>query len=187
MPNIVAHYICGKLVAKKLNIKDDDYLKGNLYPDYIDKDKHYRIQGKIFEIPDLDKFIQEEKISNKYFKLGFLTHLMLDKLFLDGFVIDDIYTKLDKNINIFESDKIYLDYTNMSKTLMNYYHLNFKEIDDLMLKEKNIDIKKYKSNVEVIKDSTTNNLKYIDINHFINFLESAANQVYIYIKEKKIL
>ena len=187
MPNIVAHYICGKLVANKLHINNDDYLKGNLYPDYIDKKRHYRIKGRLFEIPDIELFMKEETNQNKYFKIGYLTHLMLDKLFLDGFVIDDIYSKLDKPINIFESDKIYLDYTNMSKSLMNHYHFNLKEIDDLMLKEKDIDIEKYKSNVDVIKESTADSLKYIDINHFINFLELAADQIYIYIKKEKIL
>ena len=70
---------------------------------------------------------------------------------------------------------------------MNHYHFNLKEIDDLMLKEKDIDIEKYKSNVDVIKESTADNLKYIDINHFINFLELAADQIYIYIKKEKIL
>lgn len=187
MPNIVAHYVCGKLVANKLNIKDDNYLKGNLYPDYVDKKRHYRIKGRLFEIPDIELFMKEEKNQNSYFKIGYLTHLMLDKLFLDDFVLDDIYSKLDKTINIFESDKIYLDYTNMSKKLMDYYHFDLKEIDDLMLNEKNIDIQKYKSNVNIIKESTSDNLKYIDINHFINFLELAANQIYIYIKKENIL
>ena len=95
MPNIVAHYVCGKLVADKLHITNKDYLKGNLYPDYIDKKRHYRIKGRLFEIPDIELFMKEEKNQNKYFKVGYLTHLMLDKLFLDEFVVDDIYSKLD--------------------------------------------------------------------------------------------
>jgi len=189
MPNIVAHYACGKLVAKKLKINDDNYLMGNLYPDYVDKKKHYRIRGRLFEIPDIDLFMEEEKKLNKYFKIGFLTHLMFDKLFLDEFVVKDIYERLDldKKTNIFESEKIYLDYTNMSKKIMDYYHFSLQEIEDLMRFEKDIDIEKYRSNVNVIKETVNDNLRYIDINHFISFLEVAANQIYIYIKKEKIL
>ncbi|MDE5630359.1 MAG: hypothetical protein K2I70_02045, partial [Bacilli bacterium] len=57
----------------------------------------------------------------------------------------------------------------------------------LMLKEKDIDIVKYKSNVDIIKESNAEFLKYIDINHFINFLERAADQIYVYIIKEKIL
>ncbi len=114
---------------------------------------------------------------------------MFDKLFLDEFVVKDIYERLDldKKTNIFESEKIYLDYTNMSKKIMDYYHFSLQEIEDLMRFEKEIDIEKYRSNVNVIKETVNDNLRYIDINHFISFLEVAANQIYIYIKKEKIL
>ena len=186
MPNIVAHYICGKLVAKKLRISDKKYLQGNLYPDYVNKKRHYRILGRKFEIPDINKFIREERIENKLFKIGFLTHLMLDKLFLDDFVINNIYTKIDDCVNIFEKDKIYKDYTNMSKKLLKHYNLNINEIENIILPEsKYIDIQKYKNNIDTIKESSSEELKYIDLNNFIDFLDAASQKIYTYIKREK--
>lgn len=187
MPNIVAHYICGKLVAKKLSITSNDFIKGNLIPDYIDKRKHYRVQGRLFEVPDLDRFMSEEPTKNKLLKLGFLTHLMLDKLFLDDFVIESIYSKIDKSTNIFEPDKIYTDYTNISNLLLNHYGLNLDDIDTIMLNSSNIDIKKYKSNTEVIRMCNSGYLKYLDPVSFISFLDSSSDKISEYIKKKKYI
>lgn len=188
MPNIVAHYICGKLVASKLKINEVAFLKGNLYPDYVLKDMHYRIQGKRFEVPDYEKFFQEAEFEDKLFKLGFLTHLMLDKLFLDDYVLNNIYNRIDSKIDIFEPDKIYQDYTNMSKRLLKKYNLSLDEIDKIMLPEsQNINIKKYKTNTNIVKESKTEKLNYIELTSFIEFLESSAVKIYTYIEKEKLL
>ncbi len=185
MPSIVAHYICGKLVAKKLNIVSNEYIKGNLYPDYIDVTYHYRIAGKRFEIPNIDEFIKENNPTNNYFKLGFLTHLILDKLYLDDFVLNDIYSKIDNQINIFEEADIYNDYTIISTKLLNNYNFNLDEIDNLMLREKNINITKYKKNIEVIRKNKDKNLKYLNTQSFIHFLNEAADKISEYIITNK--
>ncbi len=187
MPNIVAHYVCGKLVSKKLNINDKNYIKGNLYPDYVDKNKHYRIEGYMFEIPDVDTFMREEQMNDRTFKLGFLTHLILDRLFLEEYVINNIYSNLDKKINIFVPDKIYTDYTNISQRLLNHYNLNLDDIDNLMLREKEyIDFQKYKSDTEVIRTCTSGELQYLDPNSFITFLDDSSEKIADYIKRKNI-
>lgn len=187
MPNIVAHYICGNLVVEKLCLKKQrDFLKGNLYPDYVDKEKHYRTPGKKFEIPDIDKFQVEEQIENDLFKLGFLTHLILDKLFLEEYVIDKIYSKITEDIDIFEPNRIYQDYTNISNRLLAKYNLTLDGIDDLMLEEKeHIDFKKYKDNTDVIRTSTNEKLRYLDLEDFTKFLDTSATQITNYIKRKK--
>lgn len=187
MPNIVAHYIVGKLVQRNLHISSRDYLKGNLYPDYVDVTMHYRINGKKFEIPDIKRFIEDNKFSNNYFKVGFLSHLILDKMFLDDYVINHIYDKIDDKINIFESDKVYLDYTNISKRLLRHYHLRIDDIDDLMLKE-HINLKKYKENTEVIKFNKHGSKPlYLMIDDFVDFLDLAAKQISKYIEDNNLL
>lgn len=187
MPNIVAHYIVGKLVERKLHFDNSDYLKGNLYPDYIDVTMHYRILGNKFEVPDINKFITANNFSNNYFKVGFLTHLLLDKLFLDEFVINHIYDKIDDKINIFESDKIYLDYTNISKRLLRHYHMNIIDIDKLMLNE-DIDISKYIQNTDVIKlNKHGKKPHYLSINDFTSFLDEAAIRISNYIENNNLL
>lgn len=188
MPNIVAHYVCGNQVAKKLKITDSEFIKGNLFPDYVDKNKHYRIKGRMFEVPDIERFMSEEQMSNQLFKLGFLTHLMLDKLFLDNYVVNNIYSKIDKGINIFTPEKIYQDYTNISNMLLEYYHLDINDIDNLMLPEQDkIDILKYRNNTEVIKECKSTQLQYIDFNSFTTFLDNSADEIAQHIKTKKYI
>lgn len=188
MPNIVAHYVCGNLVARKLQITDKEFIKGNLYPDYVDKNKHYRIKGRMFEIPDIERFMSEEQMSNQLFKLGFLTHLMLDKLFLDNYVVDSIYSKIDKRINIFTPERIYQDYTNISNMLLNYYHLDIEDIDNIMLPEQDrIDILKYRFNTEVIKECKSTQLQYLDFPSFITFLDNSSEEIAHHVKTKKYI
>ncbi len=185
MPNIAAHYVCAKLVASKLQINEPDFLKGNIYPDYVLKDMHYRVQGQRFLVPDFERFMKEEQIENRLFKLGFLSHLILDKLFLDDYVLNNIYDKIDSQIDIFEPDKIYQDYTNISKRLLDEYNLSLREIDEIMLPERsNIDFEKYKSNTEVIRKSKSENLNYMDLDTFTEFLESSSSKITAYIKKK---
>lgn len=185
MPNIVSHFICGKKVAEKLSINNVYFLKGNLYPDYIGEEKHYRVEGKKFQIPDIDRFIEEEKMENSFFKLGFLNHLILDKLFLDDYVINNIYSKIDWNMDIFVPDGIYQDYTNISKRLLVHYGVSLAEIDWLMLQEKEyINFQKYINNTDIIRKSTSEELKYLNFEEFTMFLDSSIDEISTYIKKK---
>ncbi len=188
MPNIVAHYICGKLVSKKLNIKNINYLKGNLYPDYVDKERHYRMKGKMFDIPDIERFIKYDKITDKYLKIGFLTHLMLDKLFLDDFVINKIYNKLDKNVNVFTADKIYNDYSIISSQLLNHYNISIDNLNDIMIPEKNnIDFLKYKKDIDLITASRFEKLKYLNLESFIEFLDTSSEHISEYLEKNNFI
>lgn len=57
MPNICAHMIVAKEVAKKINIDSDEFIKGNLLPDIIDKkDSHHKKEIGVYFVPDIDFF-----------------------------------------------------------------------------------------------------------------------------------
>ena len=103
MPNISAHMVIAKLVSEKLNITSDDYIRGNLLPDIIDKeDSHHKIQSKMYLIPNIDYFIKELDLT-KDINIGYLTHLMLDKYYL-------IYLENKYPNNIVFDNGIYIDY-----------------------------------------------------------------------------
>lgn len=186
MPNIVAHYICGCLVAKKLGIEDEEYLKGNLCPDYVDKSKHYRTNGKKFRVPDISSFLENEPFTNEMERLGFLTHLLLDKLFLDDFVINSILPRVGNDTSLFQKGEIYKDYSNMSADLLKHYQLNLDEIDALMLPEKNIDTIKYQHIMEEIRSCNNSQLKYINLDEFILFLDDSINTICDFLTSKKL-
>ena len=88
MPSIAAHMICAKLVSDSLNINSDDFIKGNLLPDIIDKkDSHCKIKGKYYYIPNIEYFLENLDLSNKM-DLGYLTHLLLDRYFLEEYIYE---------------------------------------------------------------------------------------------------
>ena len=95
---------------------------------------------------------------------------------------------MDKSTNIFEPDKIYTDYTNISNLLLKYYGLNLDDIDDIMLNSSTkIDIEKYKSNTDVIRTCNSGYLKYLDPSSFISFLDSSSDKISEYVKKKKYI
>lgn len=67
MPNLIAHYACGKLVQKKLNNTSKDFLTGCVLPDYIEN-SHFKTKGKNFLIPDIERFLEEtsERIAKNH-------------------------------------------------------------------------------------------------------------------------
>ena len=57
MPSLAAHMVCAKLVSESLNIKDEEFIKGNLLPDIIDiENSHKKVKGKFYCIPDIEYF-----------------------------------------------------------------------------------------------------------------------------------
>ena len=86
MPNISSHMIVAKLVSEKLHINDSDFLKGNLLPDVVNNsNSHHKIPGKYYIIPDTEFFKQKLNLKNKL-ELGYFTHLLLDKYFLEEYI-----------------------------------------------------------------------------------------------------
>lgn len=177
MPNLIAHYACGKLVQKKLNNTSKDFLTGCVLPDYIEN-SHFRIQGKNFLIPDIERFLEETNISNNDLMQGYLTHLLLDKYFLEEYVLENIYDKIDENDNIFEKDKIYLDYTIISPELLEHFDISLEELKDILPNNNpNINIDKYKETIKEIITNKETKTKYLNPNSFISFIEETSERI----------
>ncbi len=127
MPNISSHMIVAKEVGKRLNINSDDYYKGNLLPDIIiSEDSHSRIAIGVLLIPDIDKFLSNNDINNDLY-LGYLVHLLLDKHFLEDYIM-----KITPDKNIFDTGEIYKDYDYLNDDLVKRFNLDVEHLDSIL-------------------------------------------------------
>lgn len=183
MPSIASHFVCAKLVSKELGIKDDDFYKGNILPDIINNNNsHYKRYKEYCLVPNIECFLNDNKYNNMIF-IGYLCHLLLDKYFLEEYIplYIDNYNKID---NLFSIDKIYKDYVNLNKILVDYFELDLEYINVIM---KNLDCDlnedKYKLNLDSINYlDTSGELDYIYLDNYILFLKQISIRISIDIK-----
>ena len=182
MPSIAAHIICAKLIASKLKINDDDFIKGNILPDIINiPDSHRKIKGTHYYIPNIEFFLEKLDLNNNL-QLGYLTHLLLDKYFLEDYI--------DKIINeneVFYSHIIYKEYDILNSHLLKNFNI---DVSKLPLNFSNdsipINLVKYQNNLKFLKTiKKEEKTKYLDINHFSSFLINSSYKIAIIIQQLK--
>lgn len=176
MPNMSAHMAIAKRVSDALKINSDDFYKGNLLPDlYKDKIKsHYKIQGKIYLIPDINKVINSLDFNSKK-NLGILCHLLLDKYFFDEY-LPSIFDK-----DIFNSDDskvIYKDYDILNKDIVEYFNLDVDYITKTLSNfEEDIEQDKLELNISCLRKVENGTTYYLDKDDFIKFLDEVSNKI----------
>lgn len=182
MPSIAAHMICAKLVSNKLNINDSDFIKGNLLPDIIDiKDSHHKIVGKHYYIPNIDYFIKTLDLNDNLY-LGYLTHLLLDKYFLEDYIYDQVNGE-----EVFLNRIMYKEYDIINYELLNRFDIDVDYLNKILINyQVPINEKKYNSNIQCLNLKELNgNLKYLNVDSFSKFLIEASNNIVKYLKEVK--
>ena len=170
MPSITPHMVVATEVAKILNINSEDFIRGNLLPDIIDiKNSHHKIESDIYLIPDIDYFIKKLDLTNDL-DLGYLTHLLLDKHYLE-----DYLKKIYPNKNIFLDKKIYNDYDILNHSLVNNFNLDVEYIEKALMKY-NCKIKeeKLKYNINCLRNNISGKTYYLNINSFSKFLKEVS-------------
>lgn len=182
MPSIAAHMICAKLVADKLEINDPEFIKGNLLPDIIDiKNSHKKIKGNYYYVPDIDYFVNTLNFNNNLY-LGYLSHLLLDKFFLEDYIYDVV-----KGEEVFFNRIMYNEYDIINYELLKTFNINVDYLNSI-LKDFNvpIDEKKYNSNITSLNNKIAcNNLNYLNVEDFSNFLIRTSELIVKYLKEVK--
>jgi len=173
MPNISAHMIVAQEVAKKINIKSDEFIKGNLLPDIIDiGDSHHKVQNGIYMVPDIEYFLQKLDFS-KDLNIGYLTHLLLDKHYLS-----DYLGSLYPNTNIFLDGIIYKDYDYLNFLLVNRFGLNVDKLENILSRyDCKILKEKLKYNIECLKQKKDGKTKYLNFESFANFLLEVSDTI----------
>lgn len=182
MPSIAAHMICAKLVANELKIDDPEFIKGNLLPDIIDKkNSHKKIKGKYYYIPDIDYFINTLGLKDNL-SLGYLSHLLLDKYFLENYIYDIVHGE-----EVFLDRTIYKEYDIINYRLLKMFKTNINYLNSI-LKNFNVSVdeNKYNTNIRSLNNiDTSNNLRYLNIDDFSRFLIETSKLIAKYLKEVK--
>ena len=173
MPNISAHMIVAKKVAKRLNINSDEFIKGNLLPDIIDmKDSHHKVQNGVYMVPDIEYFLQNLDFS-KDLNIGYLTHLLLDKHYLS-----DYLGSLYSNTNIFLDGTIYKDYDYLNFLLVDRYGLNIDKLENILSQyDCKILEEKLKYNIKCLKQKKAGKTKYLNFESFASFLLGISDTI----------
>lgn len=180
MPSIASHFVVAKLVSKRIGINSDEFYKGNILPDIID-DSHFKIRGTYYEIPDIDKYLESVELND--LEIGYLTHLLLDKYFLEEYIPNNIDSYQEKKM--FLSGKMYNDYSKINYELVKKFNLDVSYINKIMMDIDNVNEKKLSNNLKSINNKEVlSSLECLDINKFILFLEDVSIKISNYIKEK---
>ena len=166
MPNISAHMIVAKEVAKKLNINSDEFIKGNILPDIIDmEDSHHKVQSGVYMVPDIEFFLYNLNFS-KDLNIGYFVHLLLDKHYLNDY-LESLYP----NTNIFLDGSIYKDYDYLNYLLINRFGLEIDKLENILNEyDCKINEEKLKYNIDCLKQKKEGNTKYINFESFAYFL-----------------
>ena len=173
MPSISPHMIVAKEVAKKLNITSEDFIRGNLLPDIIDiANSHHKIKGDIYMIPDIKYFLKTLDLT-KDLDIGYLTHLLLDKHFLE-----DYLKVLYPNKSIFLDGLIYKDYDYLNHLLVKKFNIDIDYIENVLMKyDCKIIEEKLKYNINCLKQNKIGKTHYLNINSFSKFLKEVSKTI----------
>ena len=172
MPNISSHMAVAKRVSEILNIESDDFYRGNLLPDlYRNKFiSHFKTKGDKYLIPNIDEVKNNLNLNNMK-DLGKFVHLMLDYYYLDEY--------LDKiNDNVFIGKVIYNDYDAINSIIIDKFHLDLNYLYKVLSSiDDDIDDDLLLYNLECLKRNKKGDLKYLEEEKFLSFLEEISNRI----------
>ena len=178
MPNVSAHIGAALKVKERLNIKDDIFLFGSILPDIIDMNKmksHYKERGTFYMIPNLEYYKSNYDLSNPLY-LGYYFHL-----YLDYYYLEDYLEKNCKGIDVF-NNKVYDDYDVLNNDLVKYYDIDPIYIEDVLTRYSDDKVNKSKlnNNIRCLKLSKEGELKLLDKDKFISFIDKVIG---MFVKE----
>lgn len=181
MPSVAAHMAVAKLLSEKLNINTPDFYRGNLLPDILAGsmvDSHFKVQGEHFLVTDVDEAKKNLVLTNDL-DLGYYTHLLLDKLFLEEFVPTYI-----KRYDLFKTKEMYIDYDLINFDIVDYFGLDVENLSDVLTEKYNfeIDEKKLETNIRCLNNKKIGEGKYLKKEEFKKFLIEASDRIYEEVK-----
>ncbi len=178
MPSIAVHMAVAKLVGEKINITDQLFIKGNLLPDIINlDDSHHKIDGKYFLIPDISYFKEHLDLKNNLY-LGYYTHLLLDKYFLEEYL-----PKYTTDINNFNNGTIYKEYDLINYEIVNEFNLDVDYLTKI-LSDYDVDVNKniLENNIKFLHSKNKGNTEYLK-SDIMEFIKDISNTIVNDIKD----
>lgn len=181
MPSVAAHMAVAKLLSEKLNINTPDFYRGNLLPDLRVGsmiDSHFKVQGEHFLVTDIDEAKKNLVLTNDL-DLGYYTHLLLDKLFLEEFVPTYI-----NRYDLFKTKEMYSDYDKVNFDIVDYFNLDVESLSEILTEDYgcDIDLEKLKTNIRCLNKKEVSDGKYLKKEEFKKFLVEAAERIYEEVK-----
>ena len=181
MPNISSHMAVAVKVSEILEIDDPLFIEGNLLPDlYRNKEKsHFKKMGKKYLVPNIEYVKSTFDLSNKLY-LGYLVHLLLDKYYLEDYLLVRYPSK-----DVFEDKKIYNDYDILNKDIIDYFNMNIEYLENTLSKINinGIDRVKLQNNIKFLRLNKDGDLLYLNKEDFLTFLNDIALKIVNEIKE----
>ena len=150
MASSIIHLCIAKEVVKELNVNEEEFLYGNILPDYL-AIKNYRKKDKLHfyekqtigditkENVNLEKFIRQygKEIKDSV-SLGIYSHFITDYIWIENFMINHLVNINNKNYlrtkrgNIRNNRiTVYKEYDKMNKWLINKYNVSAEFIKNI--------------------------------------------------------
>ena len=147
MSSIIIHLCISEIIKQKNNFSDE-FLVGAIAPDIYKKynsnrdSTHYitiiNNNGKIKKLPDIEAFLEKNKDEKSEFLLGYLAHLIEDRIWFDKYVPlfadsineNKVMFKKDNSIHTDAefSTEMYLDYSDEDRYILSKVPINIEEI-----------------------------------------------------------
>lgn len=203
MASIITHICISNIVKEELKLSDK-FLAGSVIPDlkkmagFDSAITHYFKyvveDGNVMQLPDLEKFIEENTYKLLDFKtLGLYAHLIEDRVWFEKFIGKYIkWHDYDLNLvtnlktgKVYSFDnfkkEIYSDYSNTNKIIIDKYNLDINKLS-----------KKIKENLndELLEKQFENSLQYItkkSNNKNMYFLTDEDLESYISMSTKEVI
>jgi len=173
MASLIMHLAISNKLKKIYNFSDE-FLVGSIAPDLLKKiytkDKtHYtkqvQLEGEIRRYPDIERFLKENSERKDEYFLGYLVHLVQDKIWFDEYIPkvikrisenECIYLKNNMKFSEAEAtQRLYMDYSITGE----YVFEKYDKIDLLKLKEYSKNY--FKNNIKINIDEIIDNEKII--------------------------
>lgn len=148
MGSLAMHLVSSYKIKDKYDTLGDNFIVGVLAPDILKKitsrdETHFmedtiNIVGDPATLPNLDKYIMNHIDCMDAYHLGYLCHLIQDKLWFEKYIpsvtklIDDNTVEYfcDNSLHSFDDyhKDIYADYSKIDNYLLNIYHFDIAKI-----------------------------------------------------------
>ena len=184
MPSVAAHMAVAKILSEKLNKNTPDFFRGNLLPDIKVGDMvdtHFKVQGDHFMVTDVNE-AKKNLVLTEDLDLGYFTHLLLDKLFLEEYI-----PKYIDRYDLFKTKEMYQDYDKVSFDIVSYFGIDVESLSEILVDNYNCDInmEKLETNIRCLNKKEISDGKYLKKEEFKKFLEYAAERIYEEVKVYK--
>lgn len=208
MGSLIMHLGISEYLKQKYNFSNE-FIVGAVAPDLLKrlpdtnrKETHYlkryNVNGRIQRLPDIDKFLCDNKNENSDYFFGYLSHLLQDRIWFRKYIPmcaenrEDGYVTFVKDNSIHTgkeyTEEMYKDYANTTAFILNRIELDLEKIKAKTknyFKNKDIDkIAEEEIRIRDIIENRENCFLYEEM--ILNYFNDCIEECMKYINERKL-